>query len=345
MFGTKNHLLVLSICCVKYLIFKMYSAYTTEGGRFARAKRLREAKESRLKAQQENLSNMLTRAVSNSVVSPVLANNNVSQTNTPVTDSNQVKVGRKTLQVPSHLQQVKQMLQDAQTQEKRLKTDISAVEKQQQVATESLTQAKLEQLQKIAASRGLTTEQLLRLIQANQEEGEEEYEDSAAGAFQALISQQNDLLEELRQSHKQNTMHLDLMTKMLLPPLPVTVTEQMSNEEQQVTNSLQNRQNKYVNLLKKIQDEHLREQQHRDMARLIQSLSNNPEVSRFLPSNTQPATTQAIKENQSSGKTSNGKRKRGETNGKKTTSRSTTVEEEQSRDSDLDETVRRLLYG
>lgn len=208
--------------------------YTTEGGRFARAKRLKEAKEKQLLAQQENLSTLLTRNVSNNIVAPSLAasaavvatTNAEMTTNTTAPVANQLKVGKKTIQVPSHLQQMKQMLQETQSQEKRLKMDMSAIEKQQQITTENLTQAKLEQLQKLAASRGLTTEQLLAYIQHNQgqqvEEEEEEEEEgdqaSAVNAFHSLINQQNELLEEMRQSHKQNTMHLDLMTKILLPP-------------------------------------------------------------------------------------------------------------------------------
>lgn len=119
----------------------------------------------------------------------------------------------------------------------------------------------------------------------------------------------------------------------------------MSNEEQQAANSLSNRQNTYMNLMKRIQDEQRREQQHRDLARLIQSLSNNPEVSQYLPSSTSTVPNQAGGQNQSSSKASNSKRKRGENDSKKTTNRSSSSQKGESEDNNLDETVRRLLYG
>lgn len=327
----------------------MYTSSTE--GRYARAKRLQEEKEAResaLKKQKEQLAALVSKSVTNSV-SPS-TNRQAPALQNHLTTLPGVK---KPVVVPPHLQQINQMMKDAQSQNKRLRMDIAAVEKQQQATSQNLTQAKVAQIQHLAASRGLTTDQVIELVNRNQQATEdsddEEEEDESVNAFQELMLRQNELLKELKQSQEQNSMQFDLMAKILLPPAPPVITEQMTNNEQQVANSLVNRQSNYANILKRINDEQQKQNQYKDMARLIQSVSSNPEVSRFLPQNSaeksDSSSTKGDNENQSGSRALNGKRKRNSAKSKKNTSAEELEEDSFDQTDDVNDLVRRILQS
>ena len=253
---------------------------TPVGGRFERRQLLddQEAAAKEAKEKEEQLKQVAELAAKIKAASGNGKKSTVSQPAAAAASSatvNQVKVAgsKRSLPVAPHMQQAARLLQEKQENAKRLKTEIATTEKSQKTNQQQLTQQQHAYIARlIAQQQGLVEEE---------EEGEDEDEDET-DVLNALINQQNLVLQELQNSQAQNNKTIELMASLFMPK-PASLSAPEKTDEDVFQDNMQStRQFNYTKMLERMHQEQKKEESLKYMAHLVKQVSANPDVARYL---------------------------------------------------------------
>ena len=317
------------------------------GGRFARQKQQEELEAEKQKATQAQ------RLLQMQVAATGLANTANKKSNgkrsLPSVEGSSVTVPgvKRPLIMPAHMNGATELLKQKQEQAKQIKTAIADAEKTQKETVKTMTPQQL-LLAQLQAMRGSGEVGVGNEGEGNDEEGGEDDDDDDDdenegfnGDFMSLmLAQQTAMLKELHEHQQQNARTMELMTSLFLPKPASLEKPKKTEEEKMLNNRFNARQTHYLNVLEKMHAEQQNEEYNQNLANLLQTLSRNPDLERYM------SPQSSVSENQSSSKSR--KAMSGAKKKKSQLEDSTSEEEETSSQSNkpsIDEAVRQLLYS
>ena len=210
---------------------------------------------------------------------------------------------KRPLIIPSHMNGATELLKQKQEQAKQIKKAIADAEKTKKETVKTMTpqQLLLAQLQAMRSGEvGVINEE-----EKNDDEGENDDDDDDDdeenegfnGDFMSLmLAQQTAMLKELQEHQQQNARTMELMTSLFLPKPASLEKAKKTEEEKMLNNRFNARQAHYLNVLEKMQAEQQKEECNQNLANLLQTLSRNPDLERYM------SPQSSVSENQSSSK-------------------------------------------
>ena len=261
---------------------------------------------------------------------------------------------KRPLIIPAHMNGATELLKQKQEQAKQIKTAIADAEKTQKETVKTMTpqQLLLAQLQAMRGSggggeTGVNNEHEGNQVEVDDDDDDDDDDENEGfnGDFMSLmLAQQTAMLKELQEHQQQNARTMELMTSLFLPKPASLEKPRKTEEEKMLNNRFNARQTHYLNVLEKMHAEQQKEEYNQNLANLLQTLSRNPDLERYM------APHSSVSENQSSSKSkkaiSAAKKKK-----KSQLEDSTNEEEEETTDlpsnnkPSIDEAIRQLLYS
>ena len=213
---------------------------------------------------------------------------------------------KRPLIIPAHMKGATELLKQKQEQDKQIKTAIADAEKTQKETVKKMTpqQLLLAQLQAMRSGEvGVSNDE-----EGNEEEGEDDDDDDDDdgggeenegfnGDFMSLmLAQQTAMLKEVHEHQQQNARTMELMTSLFLPKPSSLEKPKKTEEEKMLNNRFNARETHYLNVLEKMHAEKQKEEYNQNLANLLQTLSRNPDLERYMTPQS------SVSENQSSSK-------------------------------------------
>ena len=193
---------------------------------------------------------------------------------------------KRPVKIQPHMTGAIDLLKQKQDQSKQLQTAINNAEKTQTETAKAMTpqQLLLSQWQSLYGGGDTTGEIEEEDGDYDEEDGEDDLGSEMGGSdfMTLMLAQQTAMLKELQAHQQQNERTMELMTNLFLPKPASLEKPKQTEEEKMLTNRFHARQGRYLSMLEKLNAMEEREEYNQNLAHLLQTLSKNPDLERYL---------------------------------------------------------------
>lgn len=254
---------------------------------------------------------------------------------------------KRPVKIQPHMTGAIDLLKQKQDQSKQLQTAINNAEKTQTATANAMTPQQLLLWQSLY---GDTTGEIEEEDgdYDNAEDGEDDLDSEEMGGndfMTLMLAQQTAMLKELQAHQQQNERTMELMTNLFLPKPPSLEKTKKTEEEKMLTNRFHARQSRYLSMLEKLNAMEEREEYNQNLAHLLQTLSKNPDLERYLIP--QSSVSKDQPSSKSGGAISGAKKKKTQSldDSVNTDGEEAGLHRQAGKKPSIDEAVRQLLYS